>query len=122
MKVSIELSDRLFYDIEKKAKSLEICADKYISQLVEEKFYIDKYGDLNDLITDKSSESNKIKVEYKKGEENESKKSNDVKFIKYTENTDDGKNTAIADKNIQQTDDNTKLKNIIKRTRTLKSK
>lgn len=54
MVVQIELNDRLYNDIVYKAEMEDVDVLRYIAQLVEDKFYIDKYGDLNDLIGNKS--------------------------------------------------------------------
>lgn len=72
MRIDIELNDRLFYDIEKKAMIMEISVERYIAQLVEDKFYIDKYGDLNELLANKLSKAERLDIdEIKEGKKEE---------------------------------------------------
>lgn len=86
MEVQIELNDRLYYDIVDKAKIEEVEINRYIAQLVEDKFYIDKYGDLNDLVgtvQTKQTEIHKTSVEESpKGEMKEEEQPTEVKVPK----------------------------------------
>lgn len=86
MEVQIELNDRLYYDIVDKAKIEGVEINRYIAQLVEDKFYIDKYGDLNDLIgvvQTKQTEVHKTPVEkIPKEEVKEEKHPNELKVPK----------------------------------------
>jgi hypothetical protein len=144
MRVDIELNDRLFYDIECKARVMEISTDRYISQLVEEKFYIDKYGDLNELLGDKLSKAAPIveekpteekiettvietKIPKKRGRKSKAEKLAEELAAK-TETLDDSKKTDILKEENAKANNDTSasndevLKKVVKRTRVLKSK
>lgn len=143
MVVQIELNDRLYNDIVQKAEMEAVDALRYIAQLVEEKFYIDKYGDLNELIGNKSKSveakpNQKTEEVEKKNEEKPievktpKKRGRKPKSEKVAETND----TAVVveapkEKEILKTDEQKPietitsddvLKKVVKRTRVLKSK
>lgn len=47
MQVTIELNERLYKDIVSKSNNEGIEVGSYLSKIIEDKFYTDKYGDLN---------------------------------------------------------------------------
>lgn len=143
MVVQIELNDRLYNDIVHKAEMEAVDVLSYIAQLVEEKFYIDKYGDLNELIGNKNKSSEtkptqKIEESEKKNEEKlievkvPKKRGRKPKSEKVAETID----TAVIvdapkEKEILKTEEQKPtetttiddvLKKVVKRTRVLKSK
>lgn len=143
MVVQIELNDRLYNDIVHKAEMEAVDVLSYIAQLVEEKFYIDKYGDLNELIGNKNKSfetkpTQKIEESEKKNEEKlievkvPKKRGRKPKFEKVAETID----TAVIvdapkEKEILKTEEQKPtetttiddvLKKVVKRTRVLKSK
>lgn len=143
MVVQIELNDRLYNDIVHKAEMEAVDVLSYIAQLVEEKFYIDKYGDLNELIRNKNKSvetkpTQKIEDAEKKDEEKPievkvpKKRGRKPKSEKVAETID----TAVIvdtpkEKEILKTEEQKPietittdniLKKVVKRTRVLKSK
>ena len=143
MLVQIELNDRLYNDIVHKAEMETVDVLSYIAQLVEEKFYIDKYGDLNELIGNKNKSVEtkplqKIEDAEKKAEEKPievkvpKKRGRKPKSEKVAETID----TAVIvdtpkEKEILKTEEQKPietittddiLKKVVKRTRILKSK
>lgn len=143
MLVQIELNDRLYNDIVHKAEMETVDVLSYIAQLVEEKFYIDKYGDLNELIGNKNKSvetkpMQKIEDAEKKDEEKPievkvpKKRGRKPKSEKVAETID----TAVIvdtpkEKEILKTEEQKPietittddiLKKVVKRTRILKSK
>lgn len=132
MKVEIELNDRLYNDIISKANTEGVEVNLYIAQLVEDKFYIDKYGDLNEiaanaktakLIETINEENPKIEEEVKIPK----KRGRKPKADKIIEEAIDKGNEAEALKPKEHQNENTKtddevLKKVVKRTRVLKSK
>lgn len=143
MIVQIELNDRLYNDIAHKAEMESVDVFRYISQLVEDKFYIDKYGDLNELIGNKSKSVEtkpikKIEEVEKKDEEKPieikvpKKRGRKPKSEKVAETIDTSVVTDIPkEKEILKTEEQKPtetvisdevLKKVVKRTRVLKSK
>lgn len=132
MKVEIELNDRLYNDIISKAKTEGVKVNLYIAKLVEDKFYIDKYGDLNEIASNtktatyieiEKEETPKIEEEVKIPK----KRGRKPKVDKVVEEVIDNKNESEALKPIEHLNEETKtedevLKKIVKRTRVLKSK
>lgn len=47
MQITIELNERLYKDIVSKSNNDGIEIGSYLSKIIEDKFYTDKYGDLN---------------------------------------------------------------------------
>ena len=143
MVVQIELNDRLYNDIMNKAEMEAIDVLSYIAQLVEEKFYIDKYGDLNELIGNKSkSVETKPTQKIENVEKKDGEKPIEVKVPKKrgrkpkSENVAETIDTAVVvdapkEKEILKTEEQKPietittddvLKKVVKRTRVLKSK
>lgn len=143
MVVQIELNDRLYNDIMNKAEMEAIDVLSYIAQLVEEKFYIDKYGDLNELIGNKSkSVETKTTQKIENAEKKDGEKPSEVKVPKKrgrkpkSENVAETIDTAVVvdapkEKEILKTEEQKPietittddvLKKVVKRTRVLKSK
>ena len=143
MVVQIELNDRLYNDIMNKAEMEAIDVLSYIAQLVEEKFYIDKYGDLNELIGNKSkSVETKTTQKIENAEKKDGEKPIEVKVPKKrgrkpkSENVAETIDTAVVvdapkEKEILKTEEQKPietittddvLKKVVKRTRVLKSK
>ena len=50
MLIELELIDRIYYDIKDYCESRGTDITEYIINTVEDRFYIDKYGDLNDKL------------------------------------------------------------------------
>ena len=50
MNVTLTLNDRLYTDIENLLKASDIKINDYLIGAIEDKFYTDKYGDLNEVL------------------------------------------------------------------------
>ena len=50
MNVTLTLNDRLYTDIENLLKASDIKINDYLVCAIEDKFYTDKYGDLNEVL------------------------------------------------------------------------
>ena len=50
MNVTLTLNDRLYTDIENLLKASDIKINDYLVGAIEDKFYTDKYGDLNEVL------------------------------------------------------------------------
>ena len=143
MLVQIELNDRLYNDIVHKAEIETVDVLSYIAQLVEEKFYIDKYGDLNELIGNKNkSVETKPMQKIEDAEKKDEEKPIEVKIPKKrgrkpkSEKVAETIDTAVIvdtpkEKEILKTEEQKPietittddiLKKVVKRTRILKSK
>ena len=143
MLVQIELNDRLYNDIVHKAEMETVDVLSYIAQLVEEKFYIDKYGDLNELIGNKNkSVETKPMQKIEDAEKKDEEKPIEVKIPKKrgrkpkSEKVAETIDTAVIvdtpkEKEILKTEEQKPietittddiLKKVVKRTRILKSK
>lgn len=143
MLVQIELNDRLYNDIVHKAEMETVDVLSYIAQLVEEKFYIDKYGDLNELIGNKNkSVETKPMQNIEDAEKKDEEKPIEVKVPKKrgrkpkSEKVAETIDTAVIvdtpkEKEILKTEEQKPietittddiLKKVVKRTRILKSK
>lgn len=120
MEVKLTLNERLYKDIEDLSSTMGVSTEDYIINIIEDKFYTDKYGDLNNAMnTNKENTSDKkqkneqvvnkdIGIETKsnicKNTENEALK-NEKKEVETIENAAD-----------------VKIKKRVSRTRTIKSK
>ena len=62
MLIELELIDRIYYDIKDYCESKGTDITEYIINTVEDRFYIDKYGDLNDKLT-KNTDRYKVSVD-----------------------------------------------------------
>ena len=143
MLVQIELNDRLYNDIMHKAEMEAVDVLSYIAQIVEEKFYIDKYGDLNELIGNKNkSVETKPMQNIEDAEKKDEEKPIEVKVPKKrgrkpkSEKVAETIDTAVIvdtpkEKEILKTEEQKPietittddiLKKVVKRTRVLKSK
>lgn len=115
MKITLVLNDRLYDDIDRMSKSLNISVNDYLIEIIEDGFYTDKYGDLNKILNNKKEAAfeekpieNITKVDDKKPKE---KKETEV--VK-------NEKTNIADSTEDKATE--KIKKRVSRTRTIKSK
>lgn len=114
MNVTLTLNDRLYTDIENLLKASDIKINDYLIGAIEDKFYTDKYGDLNEVL-------------YKKEEtikEEPVKKENEVsrKVVKKVDSKviEDKKEETVKEEVQDKTTE--KIKKRVTRIRTIKSK
>lgn len=109
MNVTLTLNDRLYTDIENLLKASDIKVNDYLIGAIEDKFYTDKYGDLNEVLYKKEEPVKKEKeVSRKVAKKVTSKVIEDKKEEPVKEE--------VQDKTTE------KIKKRVTRTRTIKSK
>ena len=113
MNVTLTLNDRLYTDIENLLKASDKIND-YLVGAIEDKFYTDKYGDLNEVLYKKEET---IKEEPVKKEKDVSRKVVKKVASKVIE---DKKEETIKEEVQDKTTE--KIKKRVTRTRTIKSK
>ena len=120
MNVTLTLNDRLYTDIENLLKASDIKINDYLVGAIEDKFYTDKYGDLNEVLYKKEET---IKEEPVKKEKEVSRKVVKKVASKVIE---DKKEETIKEevpvKEEVQDKTTEKIKKRVTRTRTIKSK
>ena len=120
MNVTLTLNDRLYTDIENLLKASDIKINDYLVGAIEDKFYTDKYGDLNEVLYKKEET---IKEEPVKKEKEASRKVVKKVASKVIE---DKKEETIKEevpvKEEVQDKTTEKIKKRVTRTRTIKSK
>lgn len=120
MNVTLTLNDRLYTDIENLLKASDIKINDYLVCAIEDKFYTDKYGDLNEVLYKKEET---IKEEPVKKEKEVSRKVVKKVASKVIE---DKKEETIKEevpvKEEVQDKTTEKIKKRVTRTRTIKSK
>lgn len=114
MNVTLTLNDRLYTDIENLLKASDIKINDYLVGAIEDKFYTDKYGDLNEVLYKKDET---IKEEPVKKEKEVSRKVVKKVASKVIE---DKKEETIKEEVQDKTTE--KIKKRVTRTRTIKSK
>ena len=114
MNVTLTLNDRLYTDIENLLKASDIKINDYLVGAIEDKFYTDKYGDLNEVLYKKEET---IKEEPVKKEKEVSRKVVKKVASKVIE---DKKEETIKEEVQDKTTE--KIKKRVTRTRTRKSK
>ena len=114
MNVTLTLNDRLYTDIENLLKTSDIKINDYLIGAIEDKFYTDKYGDLNEVLYKKEET---IKEEPVKKEKEVSRKVVKKVASKVIE---DKKEETIKEEVQDKTTE--KIKKRVTRTRTIKSK
>ena len=114
MNVTLTLNDRLYTDIENLLKASDIKINDYLVGAIEDKFYTDKYGDLNEVLYKKEET---IKEEPVKKEKEVSRKVVKEVTSKVIE---DKKEETIKEEVQDKTTE--KIKKRVTRTRTIKSK
>lgn len=62
MQIKIELNDRLYNDILLKINETDITVEDYLVGIIEDKFYTEKYGDLNTILNDTTTEETSRKT------------------------------------------------------------
>ena len=109
MNVTLTLNDRLYTDIENLLKASDIKINDYLVGAIEDKFYTDKYGDLNEVL-------------YKKEEPVKEEKEVSRKVVKEVASKviEDKKEETIKEEVQDKTTE--KIKKRVTRTRTIKSK
>lgn len=114
MNVTLTLNDRLYTDIENLLKTSDIKINDYLIGAIEDKFYTDKYGDLNEVLYKKEEP---VKEELVKKEKEASKK-----VVKKVTNkvVEDKKEEPVKEEVEDKTTE--KIKKRVTRTRTIKSK
>ena len=114
MNVTLTLNDRLYTDIENLLKASDIKINDYLIGAIEDKFYTDKYGDLNEVLYKKEEP---VKEEPVKKEKEVSRKVVKEVTSKVIE---DKKEETIKEEVQDKTTE--KIKKRVTRTRTIKSK
>ena len=114
MNVTLTLNDRLYTDIENLLKASDIKINDYLIGAIEDKFYTDKYGDLNEVLYKKEET---IKEEPVKKEKEVSRKV--VKKVA-SKAIEDKKEEPVKEEVQDKTTE--KIKKRVTRTRTIKSK
>ena len=114
MNVTLTLNDRLYTDIENLLKASDIKINDYLVGAIEDKFYTDKYGDLNEVLYKKEET---IKEEPVKKEKEVSRKVVKKVTSKVIE---DKKEEPVKEEVQDKTTE--KIKKRVTRTRTIKSK
>ena len=114
MNVTLTLNDRLYTDIENLLKASDIKINDYLVGAIEDKFYTDKYGDLNEVLYKKEEP---VKEEPVKKEKEVSRKVVKKVASKVIE---DKKEETIKEEVQDKTTE--KIKKRVTRTRTIKSK
>ena len=114
MNVTLTLNDRLYTDIENLLKASDMKINDYWGGAIEDKFYTDKYGDLNEVLYKKEET---IKEETVKKEKEASRKVVKKVASKVIE---DKKEETIKEEVQDKTTE--KIKKRVTRTRTIKSK
>lgn len=114
MNVTLTLNDRLYTDIENLLKASDIKINDYLVGAIEDKFYTDKYGDLNEVLYKKEEP---VKEEPVKKEKEVSRKVVKEVTSKVIE---DKKEETIKEEVQDKTTE--KIKKRVTRTRTIKSK
>ena len=114
MNVTLTLNDRLYTDIENLLKASDIKINDYLVGAIEDKFYTDKYGDLNEVLYKKEET---IKEEPVKKEKEASRKV--VKKVA-SKAIEDKKEEPVKEEVQDKTTE--KIKKRVTRTRTIKSK
>lgn len=114
MNVTLTLNDRLYTDIENLLKTSDIKINDYLIGAIEDKFYTDKYGDLNEVLYKKEEP---VKEEPVKKEKEVSRKV--VKEV--TSMIIEGKKEEPVKEEVQDKTTE-KIKKRVTRTRTIKSK
>ena len=114
MNVTLTLNDRLYTDIENLLKASDIKINDYLVGAIEDKFYTDKYGDLNEVLYKKEEP---VKEEPVKKEKEVSRKV--VKKVA-SKAIEDKKEEPVKEEVQDKTTE--KIKKRVTRTRTIKSK
>ena len=114
MNVTLTLNDRLYTDIENLLKASDIKINDYLVGAIEDKFYTDKYGDLNEVLYKKEEP---VKEEPVKKEKEVSRKVVKKVASKVIE---DKKEEPVKEEVQDKTTE--KIKKRVTRTRTIKSK
>ena len=114
MNVTLTLNDRLYTDIENLLKASDIKINDYLVGAIEDKFYTDKYGDLNEVLYKKEEP---VKEEPVKKEKEVSRKVVKKVASKVIEDKEE-----VPVKEEVQDKTTEKIKKRVTRTRTIKSK
>ena len=114
MNVTLTLNDRLYTDIENLLKASDIKINDYLIGAIEDKFYTDKYGDLNEVLYKKEEPVKEEPVKKEKEVSRKVVKKVDSKVIE------DKKEETIKEEVQDKTTE--KIKKRVTRTRTIKSK
>ena len=114
MNVTLTLNDRLYTDIENLLKASDIKINDYLIGAIEDKFYTDKYGDLNEVLYKKEKP---VKEESVKEEKEVSRKvAKEVTSKAIEDKKEEPVKEEVQDKTTE------KIKKRVTRTRTIKSK
>ena len=114
MNVTLTLNDRLYTDIENLLKTSDIKINDYLIGAIEDKFYTDKYGDLNEVLYKKEEP---VKEEPVKKEKEVSRKIvKEVTSMVIEDKKEEPVKEEVQDKTTE------KIKKRVTRTRTIKSK
>ena len=114
MNVTLTLNDRLYTDIDNLLKTSDIKINDYLIGAIEDKFYTDKYGDLNEVLYKKEEP---VKEEPVKKEKEVSRKIvKEVTSMVIEDKKEEPVKEEVQDKTTE------KIKKRVTRTRTIKSK
>ena len=119
MNVTLTLNDRLYTDIENLLKASDIKINDYLIGAIEDKFYTDKYGDLNEVLYKKEEP---VKEEPVKKEPVKKEKEVSRKVVKEVTSKVIEDKEEVPVKEEVQDKTTEKIKKRVTRTRTIKSK
>lgn len=118
MEVKLTLNDRLYKDIEDLSSTIGVSTEDYLTKVIEDKFYTDKYGDLNKVMNKEDVPNKEQKNEQTINKNTDIETKDDI--CKNTK-SEDFKNEERKTETIEDATD-AKIKKRVSRTRTIKSK
>ena len=121
MTISIELDDRQYRDIELYCNINNIKINDYLTDIITEKHMINKYGDLNDIMT-VAIEENKTKIKKRGRPKKDTEPQSEIEAV--IEEKKEDTNEETENKMVEITENReveTVVKPTVKRKRTLKT-
>ena len=121
MIISIELDDRQYRDIELYCNMNNIKINDYLTDIITEKHMINKYGDLNDIMS-VAIEENKTKIKKRGRPKKDTEPQSEIGTV--VEEKKEGTNEEKENKTVEITENReaeTVVKPTVKRKRTLKT-
>lgn len=121
MTISIELDDRQYRDIELYCNMNNIKINDYLTDIITEKHMINKYGDLNDIMT-VAIEENKTKIKKRGRPKKDTEPQSEIEAV--IEEKKEDTNEETENKMVEITENReveTVVKPTVKRKRTLKT-
>lgn len=121
MTISIELDDRQYRDIESYCDMNNIKVNDYLTDIITEKHMINKYGDLNDIMT-VAIEEDKTKIKKRGRPKKDTEPQSEIEAVieEKKEDTNEEKKNKMVEI-IENREVETVVKPTVKRKRTLKT-